>query len=392
MLLAFLILSFAGVARTEQIWAEVDRPQDGERVRGPYGLVEVAGWAGTGLRGDHEVVVVIDRSGSTFRPSGVDVDGDGVVGRLVSLGGAPGLGRRGITDPDDSIAQAQQLAARLLIERLDTSSTRMGIVTFGRTERVLARIGTPREELLSALDRIPNRPEKGGTYFYGAIIACIKVFEQSAAAGERSLHRSIIFLSDGLPNEPPPESFAAKAAVRASRHAARAKIRLYAFALGATVMSRPGVFMEMVEANGGELLLVDTPGDIIDYVPHISLTKLRGIRVENLTIGKRARAVRLFPDGSFDAFAPLEPGENRLRVTIDGEADSQRILELSVTFEKTAGNTAEERRQLELLLERLKVRTIETELAEQAMRKRERALERQLTIELERSPPRTDGP
>ena len=379
--LTFLLAT--GVDAAEQIWAELEYPRDGQLVREPFGLVEVRGWAGTGLRGSHDVVIVIDRTASTFRPSGVDVDGDGKVGEIVQVVVA-GRRRRAITDPDDTIASAELVAARRLIERLNSKSTRMGIVTFGRTERVLARIGTPPEGLLAVLDELPARPEQGGTYFYGAIIASMKVFEQASSGEGEARHRSIIFLSDGLPNEPAPPAFAEKAAVRASKHAARANIRIYSFALGTEVASRPDVFLRMARANGGELLIVEHPGEIVDYVPHVSLTKLRSVEMENLTTGESARAVRLFPDGTFDGYAPLAPGENLLRVTIHGEAGGSRSFDLSVVFEKTSSATPGGMRRLELLLEQLRLRSIETQLAEEARRKRDRLMQRQLEIEVER--------
>ena len=127
------------------------------------------------------------------------------------------------------------------------------------------------------LNGLPDQPEKGGTYFYGAIIAAIKVFELAEASENGTRHRSMIFLSDGRPNEPPPGSFAAKAAVRASQHAAKAKIRIYAFALGTEVAASPDVFLEMTRVNGGELLIVENPGEIVEYVPYMSLTKLRAL-------------------------------------------------------------------------------------------------------------------
>ena len=330
------------------------------------------------------MVIVIDRTASTFLPSGVDIDADGEVGKIIKIPTRYGQWIQRVSDPGDTIAQAQMIAARGLIERLDPTSTRMGLVTFGRTERVLARLGSSREELLDVLNQLPNRPEKGGTYFYGAIIASIKVFELAEGSEDGSRHRSMIFLSDGRPNEPPPGSFAAKAAVRASQHAAKAKIRIYAFALGTEVAANPDVFIDMTRANGGELLIVENPGEIVEYVPYMSLTKLRELEIENVTTGRSARAVRLFPDGTFDGFAPLVPGENLLRVTVHDDSGASRSLERTVTFEKTSTDTAEARKRLELLLEQLRVRTLETQLAKEARRKRERILERQLTIEVER--------
>ncbi len=143
--LALLLLPWSAAA--ESIWAELDSPLQREVVREPVGLVEVRGWAGTGQRGQHDVVLVIDRTASTFEPSGVDVDGDGVVGRTVRIGNVGNMRRalEVVSDPDDTIAAAELVAARRLIERLDPTSTRMGLVTFARTEKVLARIGTPAE-------------------------------------------------------------------------------------------------------------------------------------------------------------------------------------------------------------------------------------------------------
>ena len=55
-----------------------------------------------------------------------------------------------------------------------------------------------------------------------------------------------------------------------------------------------------------------------------------------------------------------------------------------VWFEKTSGETAEDQRELQELLRTLRIRTLETELAERARQKRERLrLERSLEIQIE---------
>ena len=368
---AAILLSLSMVscsAAAEVIWAELDSPYQRQIVREPVGLVEVRGWAGTGER----------------EPSGVDVDGDGEVGRTVRIGNVGGVkGLEVVTDPDDTIAAAELVAARRLIERLDPSTTRMGLVTFARTERVLARIGTPAEEILAELDALPVRPGPGGTYFYGAIIAAIKVFEQAPAVDGETRHRSIILLSDGLPNRPPPPASAAKAAVRASQHAARARIRIFSFALGPEVAARPEVFLEMAKVNDGELLIVEDPSGIIDFVPHMSLSDLESVEIDNLSTSQSARAVRLFPDGTFDGYAPLVSGENLLRITIHGEAGGTRTIDRRVIFEKIAGDTPEAQQRMGQLLKELRIRTLETALAEEAKRKREYVIQRQLEITIE---------
>ncbi len=363
----------------EAIWADLESPRQRQIVREPVGLVEVRGWAGTGQRGSHDVVIVLDRTASTFEPSGADVDGDGKIGRTVRIAMGGGRSLEVVSDPDDTIASAQLIAARRLVERLDPDSTRMGLITFDRTERVLARIGTPTSELLHALDALPTRPGPGGTYFYGAIIAAIKVFEQAPGNGENR-HRSIIFLSDGLPNRPAPPTSAAKAAVRASQHAANSKIRIYSFALGPEVASRPKVFLDMAKANGGELLIIEDPSGIVDFVPHMSLTKLAGVRIDNLSTSQSARAIRLFPDGTFDGYISLNPGENLLRITVSGEAGGTRTIDRRVTFEKIGSDSVEAQERMAELLKELRVRTLETVLAQEARRKRDYVIKRQLEI------------
>ncbi len=386
LLLAPAILATPLFASIEKVWVQIEEPHDQALIRNPYPLVEIRGWAGTGIRGDHDVVLVLDRSGSTFEASGIDLDGDGVVGvnRILEVPG--GYKRLIVTDPGDSIARALTQAARRLIDRLDPATTRMGLVTFGRSERVLARIGSSREDLLRALDAIPDRPEKGGTYFYGAIIAAIKVF-QTAPPSEGSRNRSMIFLSDGLPNRPPPQYFAEKAAVRAATHASRDRIHIYALALGPAVAENPKVFLEIADASRGQLLLVETPGDVVDFAPYLSLTGIRKVQLLNVTTGQAGRAVRMFPDGSFDGFAPLVPGMNTIRLTATGEAGGEATVEHHVRFEKTSADTDEGRARIAALLRELEARSIEMRLAEEIRAKREemqRRLERRLEIRAER--------
>ena len=375
-------------ASVEKIWLEIEEPHDQALVREPYPFVEIRGWAGTGIRGDHDVVLVLDRSGSTFEASGIDIDGDGIVGRNRIIEGPGGFRQLLVSDPGDSIARALTQAARRLIDRMNPETTRMGLVTFGRSERVLARVGSSREELLAALDSIPDRPETGGTYFYGAIIASIKVFQTAPeSAGRR--YRSIVFLSDGLPNRPPPDYFARKAAVRAAQHAGRDRIHIYSFALGPKVAENPQVFIDIADASRGQLLLVERPGEIVDFAPHLSLTGIRAVELLNVTSGELGRAVRMFPDGSFDGFAPLVPGMNTIRLTATGEAGGEAVVEHQIRFEKTAADTPEGRARLAALLRELEARSIQMRLAEEIRGKREE-LQRRLARRLEIRPERPD--
>jgi hypothetical protein len=372
LLLLSLLLS-ARPACAERVWAELAAPAPDAQVREPYGLVEVRGTAGTGLPGRHDVAIAIDLSGSTWEPTGTDVDGDRVTGQPLRMH-LPGDTVERLTDPDDSIVSAELGAARRFVSRLDPSTTRIAIVAFAGSERVLAPLGSERAALLHALDGLERGPLLGGTYFYGGLMAAVDALVH-APATDAARTRSIILLSDGLPNQPAPQATAEKAALRAAQHAVEAGIRIYAFALGPEVVRDPGVFRSLTEASGGELLLVEQPADVLDYLPHVSLSKLDRVEVRNLTSGDVARAVRVFPDGSFDAWAPLVPGHNKLRIEVVAQSGATARVERDVNFEQIDD---EQRRSL--LIQALRDRTLETELAAEARRKRERALRRTLEI------------
>jgi hypothetical protein len=374
---AGLVLALSTGARAERVWLELAAPAEGALVREPYGLVEIRGAAGTGLPGQHDVAIAIDLSASTWEPTGTDVDRDKVTGTVFPTR-LPGDVTPRMTDPDDSIVAAQLAAARRFVLQLDAAATRMGIVAFAGSERVLARVGAPRDELLAALEGLASRPLAGGTYFYGGLMAAVDALE-AAPPREEPRQRSILLLSDGIPNEPPPASTAEKAALRAAHNAARAGIRIYAFALGPEVIRHPEVFRTLTETSGGELLLVEQPAEVLDFLPHVSLTHLDRIEVENLTTRSPARAVRLFPDGTFDAWVPLVAGPNRLRIQAVARSGARSSVEREVRFEQI-----QDERRRELLIQALRERTLETELAAEARRKRERALRRTLEISAER--------
>ena len=107
------------------------------------------------------------------------------------------------------------------------------------------------------------------------------------------------------------------------------------------------------------------------------------LRVVNETTGAAARALRSFPDGSFDAFVPLAPGSNRIAVRVTttdgGRAEDRR----SVTRTGAAGVAGERA----LLLE-LQRRTRETEVWAEMERER-RGPRREIEIRVEPgTPPR----
>jgi uncharacterized protein YegL len=373
-----------GIA-AEKIWFELQAPLEGTRIRAPIGLVEVRGWAGTGVRGGHDVLVALDRSLSVWEASGADIDGDGKVGKNRPRAGKPSQHAFWTTDAGDTIFQAELVATRKLIERLDPDTTRMGIVAFGGRARVLAPLGSSDAELLDALDRLPTFADWTGTHFYAAFKRALESFEDAPPVeGDQPRHRAIILLSDGMPTVPQPTASAEAFTLVGAKRAAKMGVRVYAFAVGPRAVENSDIFAEIARVTGGELVLVNQPVDVIDFVPHLSLTKLTHVSIDNLNSSQAARAVRLFPDGTFDAYAPLIEGENLLRITLHAEDGGERYVDRRVVFEKTAVVTDEDRARLRQLLKELRIRTLETELATRVRRKRDAERARHLDIEVEK--------
>jgi len=375
-LLAVAGAALATAARAERVYVEVDAPHSGDAIKEPINLLEVRGWAGTGLRGKHDVVIVLDRSESTFRASGVDVNGNGIVGRQYG-DNPPDEIVLWTSDFGDTIVSAEVLAARRLVERLDSETTRMAIITFGGNAKVEAPLGSSKAQLLRTLDSLQPWPNENGTNMYGALETAIDVFDKAPAEPGVPRQREILLLSDGVPTSPPaPPGAAQRISVHAAENAARAHARIYAYALGPTAAVARDRFEEIVHANGGDLLVLDKPAEIVEFVPYLSWTSIARVRLENATSGEAGRAMRVFPDGSFDGFAPLQPGRNELRFTAVSQEGTEASITRWVNYEKTVPDPE----KLEKFRKMLEVRAIETELAERANAKRQEHLQKQLQV------------
>ena len=90
-----------------------------------------------------------------------------------------------------------------------------------------------------------------------------------------------------------------------ARDLARQNVRIFAFALRPKLGEELAVYQQVALTTGGTFYLTNKPADIIEFAPHVPLTGIASLKIENLSANKPARAVRLQPDGSFDGFAPL---------------------------------------------------------------------------------------
>lgn len=343
-------------------WVEVERPAvDATSVRNAW--IEVAGFAAAHAHQSFDVVIAIDVSGSTRYASGADVNGNGVVG--VKRRVPPWLAFEpsyDCSDPGDTVLDAERVAIRRLVERLDPRRTRVGIVSFSDVARPRAPLGSERALLDLVLDDLAGAFGAGATNLAEATRLATRMLLEGRPQASPAPDPVVLILSDGYPTHPD-EARAADEALMAALEARDAGIRVTSLALGIAEPREVDVFAEMAHATGGEHLRVASPGDVVHALPGIDLARLAGVSVENLTTGKPARATRVRPDGSFDAYVRLQPGENRLRVTARGAGGGSASEERVVVYDDREPPDPEDVARLQ---QAIALRTLELELEREA--------------------------
>jgi len=367
-------------------WLEIEAPEAPCEVESVVPLVEIAGRLHRTPRGGHDVVIAIDTSGSAFWASGEDIDGDGVVGVSEPLPrglyGFPYGAKTPSSDPGDRVLEAERIAAMSLLDLLDPAYTRAALVKFGTTPWVETFLGPPGKTRRS-VENFRYRM-RGGTDIYRAIERAVQLFEDESAPGRT---RSILLLSDGQMSLQISKDNLENYRRRVVRGARAVRARVFAFGVGPLPMEKPELLEGLAHDTGGAYIAVGAASDIRVELPMINLAGLSDIEIINHTTGESARAVRVFPDGSFDGYAPLRPGANELTIRAaltDGDALERT---LAVRYERpeevTEAGAAEGRELLELMRDR----TAETDLARRAQTVRRARRLRALEIEVERAEP-----
>ena len=410
---------------TGRAWVRVSEPvtQDTE-VDLP--LVQVRGYAGARSRRGQDLVIVVDISDSTLESTGVDLDGDGPEGTtdplLVDwLLRQPDVSDRLVErvqeeDFDDSVLMAELAAAYELIDRVDPRLFRIGIVAFSGHAWVVTPVGSTRSELIDGLDHLRWNffYGGGGTDFVDAVRVAAATLEPPAAApdddpdrepsarsGEPASgtdpvlrERAVLFLSDGAPTGVAGRSRAEESALAAAREAADRGIRLFMFAIGPQAIQALDVYRGMAELSGGRFEKIERPAEAVPALRSVDLTDVAELSVENLTTGGAARAVRLFPDGSFDGLVELSEGTNRLRFTAlahNGSSDvAERRVRYSAPENLTAAERADSDKRLALMVDELKGRTQETAFISE-MAKRRPPQRRELDVRVDSDAPTPPG-
>jgi len=407
----------AALARADALGVRIDirSPRPGETVHNKTDMAPLAGLAIAGERPTaFDVVVVIDVSGSTAYPSGIDVDGDGIVGetRRSPISTEPDVPN---TDPDDSILAAEVAAARTLLDGLDPSRVHVGVVSFSGeidqvTGRRLARsddalleqvLTSDYDAVRRSLEAVLLRGANGGTNMEAGVKLALR--ELAGLPGARSQPRNgakkvILFLTDGKPSLPfgsanVEDKEDTLAAIDAAQLAKVAGVMLNVYGLGPGAIDYPVAATEMSKATGGVYTPVRTPGDIVALLSGVSFANVEDVVAVNLTLNEWAgpNDLLLAPDGSFSGFVPVRPGLNRIRVSALASDGSRGSTEFDVTFAPQPMTALELAAEHERIRQRTKELQLKMESERQkAFRKTER--DRVLEIGVEKDAPAPPKP
>ncbi len=348
---------------------QVVSPRPGASVRNSAGLVEVTGRVGRDWLLSADVVLALDLSNSALLASGIDLDGDGVLGRtrrFAENGGGFGHPWRSWTsDPDDAIVWAELEAARHLIRSLDSIDVRVGVLTYTGSPRARALLG-PAPQALAALDKISVVEDWSGTDIARALREARELFRAVKHLEGHERPRVVFLFSDGRPTAPNARYWAGRAAIEVARELTEQHIAVCALGFGESIVSEEpeeqdlAFLDELARTTGCGHIPIDSP-DLLRFDRPPRNYGPSEFQLRNLTTGQPGRAIRLLRTGLFDGFVDLVPGPNALEVSAvlpDGRRlASQRV----VYYEPTHDDSDEEREATARLLLRLRDRASQLE-------------------------------
>jgi len=374
---------------------EIRSPRPGETIRNKTDMAPLAGLAIAGERPTaFEVIVVIDVSGSTEYPSGIDVNGDGVLGETQRspISSQPDTAN---TDPADSVLGAEIAAAKALLDGLDPTRVHVGVVSFsGEVDPITQRrLGRGDDALLEqaltpdyaavrrSLEAVLLRGPNGGTNMQAGVKLALRELAGLPGAVSRprpQAKKVILFLTDGKPSLP--FGFAnvedkedMLAAIDAAQLAKVAGVMLNVYGLGPSAIDYPVAATEMAKVTGGLYTPVRRPGDIVALLSGVSFANVEDVVAVNLTLMEWAgpNDILLAPDGSFQGFVPVRAGKNRIRVSALASDGTRGSKEFDIDFAQAAMS------DLELSAERDRIRQRNKEIQLRLERERQNAFRKQ---------------
>jgi tetratricopeptide (TPR) repeat protein len=352
-------------ARHLEARLDVAAPRDGERMHGGSGWIEVEGRGGLSEATLHDVVIAVDESASTLLPTGTDVDGDGEVGEEWHPHGIDP--NSACSDPGDTVIRAELQAARVLIGQLRQDTTRVALVAFAGYAQVRAPLGPPAAAAV-ALAEYEVHVDPTGTSLANALASSMLELSEHAEPGVRR-QRTIVLLSDGRPTIPS-ERRGQRDALEIADRLGELGVPVHAFALGKQALEEPDFYRSLAEGSGGRFVAVERPAEVVSHLADVRLTGLEQVAVRNETSGESARALRVFPDGSFDGYVPLVEGKNVIAIAASFEGGRSLAATRTVHFGRPAEPTDRDHREEERLRQELETRGVELELLAEIRRRR----------------------
>jgi hypothetical protein len=412
---ALFLLLLQTIASPAEIRVKIEYPADGDTIYLSTDLLVIKGKAF--VKGVDQplvdLILVIDSSGSTARPSGVDVNGNGVIGRRVNEIMVFGvlIGSK-ITDPGDSVLAAEVQAAKNLLYQLDPETTRVGVVNFSgdflpgtgydgnRTfqanpltpDAYLAQPLTSDFGSVSrALDQIYISGAYGGTNISEGLrvaISEISGTRRSFSPSKHDTRKFVLLLSDGVPTFPVGSASVSdpedkSLAISAAKIADIASIRISTFALGIDSFEDPYTLREIARVSKGKYTPLINPGDIVDALPRTSFIDMDFVDVVNSTYVQRADQIVLNPAGGFIASVPVKDGVNKISATAHATDGRRAGDAITINFKKV--DKQENLRELVLTKDDELSLELEKKNREKLKLDVERAHKKALELELERA-------
>ncbi len=355
-------------SRLPDRWVQLDAPIPEEIIEHAPPLLLVRGRAVERAPGRRtQLVIALDQSESSFRPSGYDLDAD----TRTASDATPRPVHRALRSPQSSLAHVGLHLARRLVRRLDARWVRVGVLTFDSQTRLISRLSAP-AVTLDALSGLRLFRRRNGTHLARAIHRSSSLLDRTAStddAAEFESERAILLITDGYPTAPGTLESARRYARRAAVAAKRRGIRIFGLAPGSPqrLAKHPEeleTLIEITRTTGGSLFRSQIADDWIEHLVPTRALAIRGVEIENLDTGKRGRAVRWFEDGSFDGFVSLRQGRNHLRTEIQLNDGATISREFQIHYR--GAQPPRSARSSERFLEELRARTLETRLARRA--------------------------
>jgi len=407
-LVLFLVLVGPRPVRSAEPKVQILSPKTDDRITQDQSAILVSGKvASQNARSSNvDIMLVIDISGSTIQYAGVDLgdanqlpDSAGSSGfprPQISIGGLT-LGSPPMRNLRNSILAAEVAAARRLLLQLNAQTTRVGVLAFGESAKLLQPLTQNFDQVRRVLDDILRSGPYGGTNMAEGVRTGITELMGFGTSEKRTDAVKVEFLlTDGFPTMPigggkrvTPED--TNLALNAARLAGKAGIKVHVFALGEEALSYPVAAVGIAKESGGTYTPVVRPADVLAVVENISVVGVDFVQIVNQTIGQKATNLRLAADGFFSSAVPVIEGRNQIDVfarasdgttgrdsiTIYYQSGTQKSLDLEVFLEKE--------RKLKLEVERLG--RSQAEIQRDVERSREDSLRRP-----SQPPPPIEGP